>query len=297
MDHLAENKSACGGCWIGEESSCSKLFHFISHLDTKQGMDAQLRQTQAADGATEGLGHFTGCDYNLPVYAPEVQVPSLGMKVQCFDSKGYPVVGREGEMVITVPIPTLPIYLWKDKNNKILKKIYLTKYPGFWCQHDVCYVNPHTKGMMLKGRSDDVFIQKGERFGAADIYFAIHDIEEIEDYICAGQKKWNGDSRAVLFVKMRNGYVFNPEFKNKVSNKIKNELGEDSVPELILKVEDIPYNVNNKRMESIVRTIIETNQIPIPGNIKNPECLKYYCNVPEIVNYNREQYYEKIFYC
>ncbi|GFS42280.1 acetoacetyl-CoA synthetase, partial [Trichonephila inaurata madagascariensis] len=176
-------------------------------------------------GATEGLGHFTGCDYNLPVYAPEVQVPSLGMKVQCFDSKGYPVVGHEGEMVITVPIPTLPIYLWKDKNNKILKKIYLTKYPGFWCQHDVCYVNPHTKGMMLKGRSDDVFIQKGERFGAADIYFAIHDIEEIQDYICVGQKKWNGDSRAVLFVRMRNGYVFTPEFKNKISNKIKSELG------------------------------------------------------------------------
>ncbi|GFY44876.1 acetoacetyl-CoA synthetase, partial [Trichonephila inaurata madagascariensis] len=239
-------------------------------------------------GATEGFGHFTGCDYNLPVYAPEIQVPSLGMKVQCFDPKGCPVVGREGEIVITVPTPTLPIYLWKDENNETLKKIYLTKYPGFWSQHDVCYVNPHTKGMILKGRSDDVFIQKGERFGAADVYLAIHDVEEIQDYICVGQKKRNGDPRAVLFVKMRGGYSFNPEFKDKIANKIKSELWEDCVPELILEVEDIPHNVNNKRMESIVRTIIATNQIPITGNIKNPECLKYYCNVPEIVNYHRE---------
>ncbi|PRD28109.1 UNVERIFIED_CONTAM: Acetoacetyl-CoA synthetase [Trichonephila clavipes] len=87
---------------------------------------------------------------------------------------------------------------------------------------------------------DDVLIQKGERFGAADVYFAIHGMEEIQDYICVGQKKWNGDSRAVLFVKMRNGYAFNPEFKNKIANKIKKELWEDCVPELILEVQDIP---------------------------------------------------------
>ncbi|GFW96722.1 acetoacetyl-CoA synthetase [Trichonephila clavipes] len=135
---------------------------------------------------------------------------------------------------------------------------------------------------------DDVFIQKGERFGAADVYFAIHDVEEIQDYICVGQKKRNGDPRAVLFVKMRDGYSFTPEFKDKIANKIKSELWEDCVPELILEVKDIPYNVNNKRMESILRTIIATNQIPITGNIKNPECLKYYCNVPEVVSYHRE---------
>ncbi|GFY75890.1 acetoacetyl-CoA synthetase [Trichonephila inaurata madagascariensis] len=239
-------------------------------------------------GATETFGPFSGCDFNLPIYAPEIQVPSLGTKAQCVDSNGHPVVGREGELVLTVPNPVLPIYLWKDENNEILKKTYLTKYPGYWCQHDVCYVNPQTNGMVLKGRSDDVLIQKGERFGAADVYFAIHGMEEIQDYICVGQNKFNGDSRAVLFVKMREGYAFTPEFKDKLVNKINGELWEDCVPELILEVQDIPYNVNNKRMESTVRDIVETNRIPITGNVKNPECLKYYCNLPEIVNYNRE---------
>ncbi|GFV45334.1 acetoacetyl-CoA synthetase [Trichonephila clavipes] len=199
-----------------------------------------------------------------------------------------PVIGEEGEMVLTVPNPLLPLYLWKDENNETLINAYLTKYPGFWCQHDVCYVNPKTNGMLLKGRSDDVFIQRGQRFGSADVYFAIHDMEKIQDYICVGQKKWNGDSRAVLFVKMRNGCVFTPEFKSQIANKIKKELKEDCVPELILEVQDIPYNVNNKRMESIVRAIVETNRIPVTGNIKNPDCLKYFCNLPEIVSYNQE---------
>ncbi|GFU50108.1 acetoacetyl-CoA synthetase [Trichonephila clavipes] len=80
-------------------------------------------------GATELLGHFSGIDYNLPVYALETQVPSLGIKYQCVDSKGHPIVGKEGELVLTVPTPLLLIYLWKDENKELLKKTYLAKYP------------------------------------------------------------------------------------------------------------------------------------------------------------------------
>ncbi|GFS28658.1 acetoacetyl-CoA synthetase, partial [Nephila pilipes] len=115
-----------------------------------------------------------------------------------------------------------------------------------------------------------------------------HGMEEIQDYICVGQNRFNGDSRAVLFVKMRDGYAFTPEFKDKIVDKINSELWEDCVPELILEAQDIPYNANNKRMESTIRHIVETNQIPSAGNIKNPECLKYYCDIPDIINYNRE---------
>ncbi|GFQ74011.1 acetoacetyl-CoA synthetase [Trichonephila clavata] len=65
---------------------------------------------------------------------------------------GHSAVGRDGKMVLTVPNPSLPIYLWKDENNETLKRTYLTKYPGFWCQHDTCYVNPVTNGILLRGR-------------------------------------------------------------------------------------------------------------------------------------------------
>ncbi|GFY75891.1 acetoacetyl-CoA synthetase [Trichonephila inaurata madagascariensis] len=195
-------------------------------------------------GSTEMFGPISGIDYNMPIYAPEIQVLSLGTQVHCADLKGHPVAGEEGEMVLTVPNPLLPLYLWKDENNETLQRTYLTKYQGFWRQHDMCYVNPQTNGIVLKGRSDDVFTQQCERFGAADIYFAIHGMEEIQDYLCVGQNKWNGDSRAILFLKMREGYVFTPEFKDKIANKIKKELCEECVPELIMEIQEIPVSDN-----------------------------------------------------
>ncbi|GFY45486.1 acetoacetyl-CoA synthetase [Trichonephila inaurata madagascariensis] len=219
-------------------------------------------------GSTEMFGPISGIDYNMPIYAPEIQVLSLGTQVHCADLKGHPVAGEEGEMVLTVPNPLLPLYLWKDENNETLQRTYLTKYQGFWRQHDMCYVNPQTNGIVLKGRSS----WYGRDTGLP----------------CVGQNKWNGDSRAILFLKMREGYVFTPEFKDKIANKIKKELCEECVPELIMEIQEIPYNVNNKRMESIVREIVKTNRIPIRGNLQNPECLKYYCNLPEVLNYNQE---------
>ncbi|GIY63257.1 acetoacetyl-CoA synthetase [Caerostris darwini] len=233
-------------------------------------------------GATETLLPFSGNDYNLPVYASEVQVPSLGVDYKCVDSNGNSIIGHPGKFVITVPFPALPLCIWKDENNEILNKNYLSQYRGAWFQHDVCHINPQTNGLVLEGRSDDVLIQNGERFGSADIYFAIHDIEEIQDYICVGQNKSNGDNRAILFIKMKEGYKFTPEFREKIMQKIDDELWTDCVPEVILEVPDIPYNVNNKRMESIIRRIVETNQIPAETNVRNPECLKYYCDIPEI---------------
>ncbi|GFX05667.1 acetoacetyl-CoA synthetase [Trichonephila clavipes] len=207
-------------------------------------------------GSTEMFGPISGIDYNMPIYAPEIQVLSLGTKVHCADLNGHPVVGQEGEMVLTVPNPLLPLYFWKDENKEMLMRTYLTKYPGFWRQHDMCYVNPQTNGIVLKGRSDDVFTQKCERFGAADIYFAIHGIEEIQDYICVGQNKWNGDSRAVLFLKMREGYAFTPELKDNVANKIKKELSKDCIPELIMEIQEIPISICSRLRQRFFRIFL-----------------------------------------
>ncbi|GFY65923.1 acetoacetyl-CoA synthetase, partial [Trichonephila inaurata madagascariensis] len=109
---------------------------------------------------------------------------------------------------------------------------------------------------------DDVLTQAGECFGSADIYFAIHDMEEINDYICVGQTNSEGDVRAVLFVKLRDGLTFTPALRDKIAETIDEALWRDLVPEVILDVKDIPYNLNGKRMESTVKKIVATNQIP-----------------------------------
>ncbi|KAG8198892.1 hypothetical protein JTE90_015106 [Oedothorax gibbosus] len=237
-------------------------------------------------GSTETFGSFSGTDLNTPGYANEVQVPALGRDLQVFDKRGEPVFSKRGELVVTKPSPTFPTGLWRDENNEVLNRTYFSNYPGVWQQHDEGFINPRTKGFVVLGRSDDTLIQNGERFGSSDIYFAIHGIEEIEDYICVGQNKSNGENRALLFLKLKQGFEFTPEFRERVVKKIETELWIDCVPEVILPVEGIPYNVNNKRVESLIRKIVATNQIPESTNIKNPECLKDYCDIPEIFNYN-----------
>ncbi|GBN74224.1 Acetoacetyl-CoA synthetase [Araneus ventricosus] len=194
-------------------------------------------------GATEVFGAFSGFDLNMPGYSSECQVPALGVDLHVFDTEGRSVVGKRGEMVIKTPSPSFPVYLWQDENNEKLKETYFTKYPGIWSQNDEGWINPKTKGIVVIGRSDDTLKQRGERFCAGDVYFGIDRIEELEDFICVGQDKWTGETRAVLFVKLKIGYKFTPELRDKIAETIKREVSDDYIPQLILEIPDIPVSI------------------------------------------------------
>ncbi|GFY60117.1 acetoacetyl-CoA synthetase [Trichonephila inaurata madagascariensis] len=238
-------------------------------------------------GTTEAFGDFTGFDFNLPSYNTECQVPALGVEIKCFDPKGNPVVGERGEIVFPLPTPSFPIFLWNDKNNIRMQETYFKKFEGVWCQNDEGWINPETGGLIVIGRTDDTINQDGERFAAADIYFAIDQMKELEDYICVAQNRWNGETRAVLFVRMKKGYALTEDMKEKIRETVKKELSRDYMPPDIIEIPEIPYNMNNKRMESVIRKIVETNKIPEVNNIKNPNCLRYFCDIPEILAYNK----------
>ncbi|GFX60406.1 acetoacetyl-CoA synthetase [Trichonephila clavipes] len=233
-------------------------------------------------GATEMFGDFTGFDYNLPSYLGECQVPTLGLDFQCYDENGKSVIGERGEVVIATPVPSLPIYLWRDKNNKRLRDTYLTKFDGVWCQNDECWINPKTRGIVLIGRSDDTMKQYDDLLSSSDIYFAIDCVEELQDYICVSQI-WDEDERVVLFVKLKKGNSLTDALKKKIAGVVEKEFSKAFIPRVMLEVPNIPYNFNNKRMESVVRKIVATNKIPEVNNMKNPECLSYFCNRPELI--------------
>ncbi|GFQ73255.1 acetoacetyl-CoA synthetase, partial [Trichonephila clavata] len=191
-------------------------------------------------GATEVFGAFSGFDFNTPSYGGEIQAPALGVDIRCYDHNGNSIVGQRGELVIGTPSPSFPVFLWKDTDNKRLYDTYFTKYPGVWSQNDECWINPNTNGIIVIGRSDDTLKQNGERFGSGDIYFAIHQMEELQDYLCVGQDGCDGDTRAVLFVKLKKGYSFTPQLREKIASLINRELWEDYVPQVIMEVPDIP---------------------------------------------------------
>ncbi|KAG8195200.1 hypothetical protein JTE90_027943 [Oedothorax gibbosus] len=238
-------------------------------------------------GATEVIGVFSGFDYNSPVYSSEIQCPALGVDLRTFDDEGNSIVGTPGELVLATPTPSLPICVWNDEHGTKMHETYLSKFPakGVWAQSDEAWIDPKTKGIIIIGRSDNTIKQHGERFVSEEIYWAIHDIEEIADSICVAQSNGAGDGRAVLFVKMKNGHVFDQEMLTKIEETILRELTIFYIPKVILPVKDIPYNLNGKRMESVVKKIINTNTLPEVNNIRNPDCLREYYNIPQLQNF------------
>ncbi|XP_054719785.1 acetoacetyl-CoA synthetase-like [Uloborus diversus] len=236
-------------------------------------------------GATEVIGVFSGFDLNSPVYSSEIQCPALGVDLQIFDDEGNNVVGKTGELVLATPTPSFPVHVFNDKDGTKMQETYLSKFPGVWAQNDEAWIDPDTKGMIIIGRSDNTIKQHGERFVSEEIYWAIHDIEEIADSVCVAQSNSSGDGRCVLFVKMRNGHIFDKNILKKIETTIMQELTVFYVPGVIVAVKDVPYNLNGKRMESLVKKIIHTNQIPEVSNVRNPECLSEYCNIPQLQNF------------
>ncbi|XP_042895655.1 acetoacetyl-CoA synthetase-like isoform X4 [Parasteatoda tepidariorum] len=236
-------------------------------------------------GATEVIGVFSGFDYNSPVYSSEIQCPALGVDIKIFDEEGNSIVGKPGELVLATPTPSLPVCVWNDENGEKMKETYFSKYPNVWAQNDEAWIDPDTNGIIIIGRSDNTIKQHGERFVSEEIYWAIHDIEEIADYIAVAQSNTSGDGRCILFIKMKNGHKFDQAMLKKIEETILKELTIFYVPAVILPVKDIPYNLNGKRMESIVKKIVNTNIIPEVSNVRNPECLKEYWNIPELQNF------------
>ncbi|GBN53442.1 Acetoacetyl-CoA synthetase [Araneus ventricosus] len=239
---------------IGSGPSQIRNFEFL------QGKVNKNLFVSSIYGATESFGMFSGIDLNTPCYSSECQVPALGCDLHVFDTEGRSVVGRRGEMVVKTPTPAFPIYLWKDENNERLNETYFSKYPGVWSQNDEGWINPKTKGIIVIGRSDLTLKQDNVRFSAGDVYFAIDRMEELEDFICVGQDKWTGETRAVLFVKMKNGYKFTPELRDKIAETIKREVSIDNLPKLILEIPDIPVSiVSSHNLENFKDTTKKKN--------------------------------------
>ncbi|GBM00580.1 Acetoacetyl-CoA synthetase, partial [Araneus ventricosus] len=154
------------------------------------------------------------------------------------------VVGHRGEMVITTPTPSFPIYLWGDKNNERMRESYFSKYgTGIWCQNDDGYFNPETKGFSIIGRSDNILKQYGQTLSPDDIYVAIDHIKELKDYVCVCQDSVCDDPRNILFVQLKEGCAFTPEVQEEIKKSIQQELSALSIPEVIMEVPGIPVSL------------------------------------------------------
>jgi len=230
-------------------------------------------------GGTDINGLFLGGNPIGPVYAGELQGLSLGVDVKCYDPDGRPVLNQKGELVVTTPYPSMPLYFWNDPDKKKYHRAYFDDYPGVWTHGD--YIEITDTGVIIYGRSDNVLKPAGVRIGTAEIYRQVETLSEVTDSVVAGQD-WEGDVRIVLFVKLAEGIELTEDLVNKIKSAIRKNATPRHVPAKIISVSDIPYTRSGKKVEKAVRNVIHHEPVPNIAALANPESLKLYENLKEL---------------
>jgi len=228
-------------------------------------------------GGTDLNATFAAGNLISPVYAGELQGPSLGMKVRAYDEEGDAIFDRQGELVCEAPSPSMPLYFWNDPDGQKYRNAYFAFYPdkNVWRHGDYIVIHSDTGGMTIYGRSDSVLKPAGVRIGTAEIYDVVERLQGVADSLAIGQS-WQGDQRIILFVKPAEGLSLTEELKNTIRKVLRENASPRHVPALIVEVPDIPYTYSMKKVESAITNIVNGRPVLNRDALVNPESLDYF---------------------
>jgi acetoacetyl-CoA synthetase len=231
-------------------------------------------------GGTDIVSCFVGGNPTGPVWRGEIQVRALGMKVEVFDEKGTPVTGEKGELVCTMPFPSMPTGFWNDPDGSRYRAAYFDRYPGVWRHGDWVELTPHG-GVVIYGRSDAVLNPGGVRIGTAEIYRQVEQLDEIVESVVVGQR-WENDERIVLFVRLRDGLTLNDGLQDRIRRRIRENTTPRHVPARVVQVSDVPRTKSGKIVELAVRDVVHGRDVKNLEALANPEALDQYRNRIEL---------------
>ncbi|WEG14949.1 acetoacetate--CoA ligase [Pullulanibacillus sp. KACC 23026] len=231
----------------------------------------------SASGGTDVCSAFIlGCPI-LPVYSGELQCRGLGCSIEAFDEKGEKT-SEIGELVLTKPIPSMPIYFWNDPDGERYKDSYFDKYPGIWRHGDYLQVTERG-GCIIYGRSDATINRGGVRMGTSEIYSAVEKLPEVRDSLIVDIHLEDDRSVMPLFVVLEEGEGLEEDLMRRIRQVIRENCSPRHVPTDIIEVSDIPRTINGKKLEVPVKKIL--TGVPIdkaanPGSLSNPETLNLF---------------------
>ena len=237
-----------------------------------------------ADGSAVqfvGRGAFVvGCPL-LPVHAGELQCRALGAAVDAFDDNGQSVVDQTGELVLTQPMPSMPVFLWNDPDGSRYRAAYFDMYPGVWRHGD--WIRITSRGSaVIQGRSDSTLNRLGVRIGTSEVYSAIERLAEIRDSLVIGLELPNGGYYMPLFVVLAEGVELDDELKRRINTTIRTQFSPRHVPDEIIAVPAIPRTLSDKKMEVPVKKLFMGVPIEQAANIgatRSPEALHYFAEL------------------
>jgi acetoacetyl-CoA synthetase len=229
-------------------------------------------------GGTDVCTAFVGGCPLEPVYLGEIQCRGLGCALYAYDEEGQPLVDEVGEMVITKPMPSMPVFFWGDENKARYRSSYFDMYPGIWRHGDWVKVTARNT-LVILGRSDATLNRHGIRIGTAEIYRAVNKVKAIKDSLIVNLELSGGRHYMPLFVLMDEGQELTEEIKSQLKRRLRSDYTPRHVPDDIIEVKDIPYTISGKKLEAPVKKILLGHAVEKAANpdaMRNPKSLDFF---------------------
>jgi len=237
-------------------------------------------------GGTDVATGFVGGAPTLPVTAGEMQCRCLGVAACAFDAQGRSVIDEVGELVMTEPMPSMPVFFWNDPGGARYRESYFETYPGYWRHGD--WIRITSRGTaVIYGRSDTTINRYGIRMGTAEIYRAVEEIPEILDSLVVDLEYLGRPSYMPLFVVLRPGHALDAALAERIKARIRERASARHVPNDVFEVKEIPRTLTGKKMELPVRKLLlgaTVDKVASPDAMSNPGSLAFFAEFARKLN-------------
>jgi acetoacetyl-CoA synthetase len=233
----------------------------------------------STSGGTDLCTAFVGGCPVLPVYSGEIQARCLGAAVEAWDEDGRPLTGKVGELVITEPMPSMPLYFWNDPAGRRYRESYFETYPGVWRHGDWIKINERG-GAVIYGRSDSTINRQGVRMGTSELYSAVERMPEVIDSLVVDVPSADGaDSTMWLFAVMAEGAELDDELQARIRSRMREHCSPRHVPDRIVAVAEVPRTLSGKKLEVPVKKILmggDPGRAASRDSLANPQALDFF---------------------
>ena len=244
------------------------------------GADTWLFSTS---GGTDLCTAFVGGVVMLPVYRGELQGRALGAAVEAWDEEGNAVIDEVGELVVTEPMPSMPVYFWGDADGSRYRASYFEHYPGVWRHGD--WIEITSRGTaIIYGRSDSTINRSGIRMGTSEIYRAVLGIDEILDALVVDVPRPGTEGWMPLFVVLREGAELDEELRREIARRVRAQCSPRHVPDEVFRIDEVPRTLSGKVLEVPVKRILmgtSAEKAASRDSLANPAALDYFTEMAE----------------
>jgi acetoacetyl-CoA synthetase len=241
-------------------------------------------QLASISGGTDVCSAFVGAAPTVPVYAGEISCRMLGSAVEAYDDGRRPVIGSVGELVVTQPMPSMPVGFWGDSDGSRYRAAYFEDIPGVWRHGD--WITITERGTcIITGRSDATLNRGGVRLGTAEFYTVVEVLPEVADSLVVHlEDQEDGLGQLMLFVVLTEGAELDEALHQRIAIALRTQLSPRHVPDVIRQVLAVPRTLSDKKLEVPVKKILQG--VPIQdaaarGALANPDSLDEFVDIRE----------------